>query len=54
MTDTPLHVRMYRLADHADLVATLCKPVAEYAAMIRLQEHAEWLRETARRLEASE
>jgi uncharacterized membrane protein len=54
MTDTPLYVRMQRLADHADLVATLCKPGAEYASMIRLQEFAEEMRRTAERLEARE
>ena len=49
---TPLHVRMQRLADHNDLVAVLLKEPAEYAMVIRLQEHAEWLRLAAAAMEA--
>ena len=50
--NVPLHIRMQRLADHNDLVAVLLKEPAEYAMVIRLQEHAEWLRLAAAAMEA--
>ena len=50
--NVPLHIRMQRLADHNDLVAVLLENPAEYAMVIRLQEHAEWLRLAAAAMEA--
>ena len=47
MTDTPLYVRMQRLADHMDLVAFLMLEAGCDFPATKLEAHARYLRNEA-------